>query len=244
MKSFKSIYLIILNIILVNSYTYPSSYYNYYIPQFQTYNVCPEQFYFYDYEPLIIAQQPVVDPNEISTDIVIPKNKTAKAAKRINSNLKGENATKFQSQLLPPPPALIIEGPFWIVFSQAYEKCCPLNSNRIKPVQLKSQSSFNRELFDSFSNQTHIINFQSQGMFGIIELFNQFQQFDANSFNPHSVQILSSSGFYLISKRDFNGAPTMTPIALSTLLNAWPIFVIILLANGYAAIFIWFLVIF
>jgi len=87
-----------------------------------------------------------------------------------------------------------VDGPFWQIFSQSYEKCCPLNRNRLKTTLLKNDAALHEQIFNSFSNQTHILFFQSQGMFAILELFNQYQQFDTNSFNPYAVQVLSSSG--------------------------------------------------
>ncbi len=48
-------------------------------------------------------------------------------------------------------------------------------------------------------------------------------------------------GFYLINRREINGASTTTPIAMSILINMWPLFVIIALANAYVGVFIWLL---
>ena len=184
----------------VASFNYPPSYYNptyeyYNSPNNlrQTYNICPEDFYYFDYEPLIyntenLGQQTsilnVLD-NFLSQD---KQNLTKRGAKRSSKKLK------FESQLNMPAVVNNIDGPFWQIFSQSYEKCCPLNRNRLKTVPVRDENALQQQIFNSFSNQTHILFFQSQGMFAIIELFNQFQQFDTNSFNPYAVQVLSSSG--------------------------------------------------
>jgi hypothetical protein len=168
-----------------------------------------------------------------------------KSSKSINKTASERNI-QFQSQVFSVPIDANIEtrpeGPFWDVMSQTYEKCCSLNRDRIKPILVKDDLELNNELFSSFSNQTHILHHRAQGMFAIFETHNAFQQFDGFSQNQYSVQIMSSTGFYLVTKREMNGSPTITPIALSILLNAWPLLLIILVANGYAAIIIWLLV--
>jgi hypothetical protein len=253
---------------------YPPSFFNYpyNIPPLQTYNICPELLYYFNYEPLMQSLQPEI-PEEMETStqatiqFTIPQeslttinknilelfkgykmsaNATTSKFQRINHALNGRiksNRTqkKFQHQI-DPRYYQAIAGPFWEVISGTYEKCCPLNKNRLRPILLDNDTSVITELFHSFANQTHILNHQSQGMFSIIELFNNYESYGFSYNNPFSVQILTSSGFYLISKREFNGAPTVTPIALTILLKAWPILAIIILANSYAAILIWFLV--
>lgn len=261
---------------------YPPSFFNYpyNIPPLQTYNICPELLYYFNYEPLMQSLQPQMSPEEMETtltstqstnnEITVPPqemlttinknilelfrgykmaaNGTTPRYQKINHLVNGRiksNRTqkKFQHQI-DPRYYQAISGPFWEVISGTYEKCCPLNKNRLRPILLENDTSVITELFHSFANQTHILNHQSQGMFSIIELFTNYETYGFSYNNPFSVQILTSSGFYLISKREFNGAPTVTPIALTILLKAWPILAIILLANSYAAILIWFLVIF
>jgi hypothetical protein len=177
-----------------------------------------------------------------TTKPVMPSGKSSKSINKTAS----ERNVKFQSQVFSVPIDANIEsrpeGPFWEVMSKTYEKCCSLNRDRIKPILVKDDLELNNELFSSFSNQTHILHHRSQGMFAIFETHHAFQQFDGFSQNQYSVQIMSSTGFYLITKREMNGSPTITPIALSILLNAWPLLLIILVANGYAAIIIWLLV--
>ena len=251
MSSYLFAFQILLNnfISIVAEFNYPPSYYN---PNYeyynspnnlrQTYNICPEDFYYFDYEPLLFNTENADKQSSILNTIenFFSNDKNNQTNKIRRSSKESSKSPKFQAQVSPVDNK--IDGPFWQIFSQSYEKCCPLNKNRLKTNHVKDDAALYEQIYNSFSNQTHIIFFQSQGMFAILELFNEFQQFDTNSFNPYAVQVLSSSGFYLITKRDFNGAPTMTPIALTILLNAWPLLLIILIANAYAGIFIWFLV--
>lgn len=264
------------------SYYYPSNYYNnypYYVPPMQTYNVCPEIFYFFNYEPFISGEEQTtrqmsvpqsqvlnnpflrnpqqLNPRQVnnSTQNEIKKNSSAPLILQSQIQYNQANRPLFYQGTRPNPSVVqpqakqIVpqvqqttkaEGPFYELISQTYEKCCPLNRNRLTPVKLKDDHELHQTLFESFMNQTHILHPQSQGIYSIMEFYHQ--QTDLGSFNPFYVQIMNSHAFYLISKRERNGAPAITPIALSILLNAWPMLVFIVLANGFAAVFIWFLV--
>ncbi len=217
---FSLIFLFVFKIYTTNivhaEFNYPPSYYN---PNYeyynspnnlrQTYNICPEDFYFYDYEPLIYNTE--MANVDISSSILNTLdnflNNDKNLTKKVKRSSRARNE-KFQAQQQQPqqqqqqqqqsntngPIENKVDGPFWQIFSQSYEKCCPLNRNRLKTTLLKNDAALHEQIFNSFSNQTHILFFQSQGMFAILELFNQYQQFDTNSFNPYAVQVLSSSG--------------------------------------------------
>lgn len=224
--------------------------YPYYVPPLQTYNVCPELFYFFDYEPFILSKGEESSSRHLfdyPPQLAKARSKSFDVNKTNDTEtfrIKKKNSTQLllQSQIQMQPTQTVsqADGPFFKIVADTYERCCPLNRNRLKPIKVKDDSGLYELLFESFSNQTHILHYQSQGIFSIMEFFNQ--QTDLGSFNPFYVQIMNSQAFYLISKREQNGAPTITPIALTILLNAWPMLVIILMANAYAAIFIWFLV--
>ena len=184
-------------------FNYPPSYYN---PNYeyynspnnlrQTYNICPEDFYYYDYEPLIYNTENIDRTSSILNTIDnFLYNDKNNLTKKVRRSSRTRSDKKFQAQQ-NSPIVNNIDGPFWQIFSQSYEKCCPLNKNRLKTNLVKNDAALHEQIFDSFSNQTHILFFQSQGMFAIIELFNQYQQFDTNSFNPYAVQVLSSSGMF------------------------------------------------
>ena len=244
---------------LVNYPQQAQSFYNAYNPlylapslQTSTYNICPEPFYFFDYDPLIMA---VEDSSSVATknafnggggnqyeyDLNSKKNKT------LSQHSKNKNATlalklprggkfdermmamnssdeiisstrrpgafgrrkslstgkprEFQSQILQNAQGNIIyinqlqmQGPVWQIIRQTYEKCCPLNRNRLRPTKLKDEIEVYQELLGSFSNQTNVLYLQSQGMFGLIELFNDAPHAETDAFSAHTVQILSSSG--------------------------------------------------
>jgi hypothetical protein len=80
----------------------------------------------------------------------------------------------------------------WEILKQTYDKCCPLNRNRLKPIQTRDEISLYQRLFNSYGKFNNTL--QGQGIYGIIENFDAFQSMDSNAMNPASVQILSSSG--------------------------------------------------
>ena len=250
------------------------------------YNVCPEPFYFYDYNPLIASindneskqklpyayeydlpksgqqqQQSTKSSLIVANSTILKVISPSKYLNYLNLSsvvnvykdefLKRNNQfrKKFQSQLMPDeqggsvsyPLQQQMQGPIWQIVKQTYDKCCPLNRERLKPAKLKDNIHLYQSLFEAFANQTSLVYLHGQGLYGVVELRDDNHQFDLYAFSAHTVKLISSSGFYLIAKRELNGAPTMMPIALSTLIGCWPLLAITLIANILAGIFFWFL---
>ena len=85
-----------------------------------------------------------------------------------------------------------LDGPIWEILKQTYDKCCPLNRNRMRPIQTRDEISLYQRLFNSYGKLNNTL--QGQGIYGIIENFDAFQSMDSNPINPSHVQLLSSSG--------------------------------------------------
>ena len=121
-----------------------------------TLNICPEKFFFYNYDPFIVSRGIFAD------DFAD------------NSSFAG------------------IDGPVWQIFKQSYDKCCPFNRLALRTVHLKDDFALFQRFFSSFGTQNGSVF--GQGAYATLEFMNQFQQFDANSLNPSTVPVLSSSG--------------------------------------------------
>ncbi|RNA05709.1 potassium channel [Brachionus plicatilis] len=207
-------------------------------------NACPELLYFFNYEPFIKSQAYTLTLQSFT--------------EKSKFNKKRRNVSKFKSQIkqnydhkhdLPSVQMKdlkneeyfaeesyedLADGPFYSILSQTYDVCCSLNTNPLTPVRVKDDTSMYELLFDTYNNESSILNYKTKGIFSIIELTEMV-------LNPNLVAIMTSPSFYLITKREHNGSPTFTPIAITILINAWPILVFFLLANAYAAVFVWFL---
>ena len=199
-----------------------SVYFPYYIEPVQeeqkNFNVCPELFYFFNYVPFIKAQ-----PYTLTLQTYPEKtNKKKRSISKFKSQIKQNYDRKYD---LPPAPVpdlqndeyLIEEahenqadGPFYSIVSETYETCCSLNINRLTPVRVKDDVSLYKFLFETYSNETHILHHRAKGIFSIFELSERVN-------NPNLVTIITSPSFYLVTKREHNGAPTFTPIAITIL---------------------------
>ncbi|CAF0992383.1 unnamed protein product [Brachionus calyciflorus] len=216
--------------------------------ELKNFNICPELFYFYNYQPFIKAQQSTLTLQTYTQkNFNFDKRRKKRNISKFKSQIKQNYDRKYDLPTMAPNNELqydeyftddlnnnLAEGPFYSILSQTYETCCSLNSNRLKPIRVKDDATMYKFLFETYSNETHILNYRTKGIFSIIELSEQVK-------NPNLVQLMTSSSFYLITKREHNGSPTFTPIAITILVNAWPILLFILLANAYAAVFVWLL---
>lgn len=224
-----------------NSYNPPTNSYpqwNYCIPPqvSPTYYVCPEPFYFFEYEPLISSanvaneEEAKARKNQFNfADFILsPYFTTQKPPNQVPLQPQNPSIEPPQQPFFPSKPPSIplhpqqppyaqpqtsnenepeyrpqtspnatitsspVHGPAWQIIRQAYERCCPLNRNRLKPVQTSDEFSLYQRLFDSFGKLNNTL--RGQGIYGIIENFNAFQNFEGDSQNPFSVPVLTSSG--------------------------------------------------
>jgi hypothetical protein len=226
-----------------NNYYPPSNSYptwNFCIPPqlSPTYYVCPEPFYFFQYEPLLMSNTDADDRkarlNKFSEYFYAqpyppshhPSNQPPSAYPNPPSPYPPPPPppgfqSPFPSFFPSSPPIMqhrpqegqnpqaqaqqsgdkanstiqqlrLLDGPVWEILKQTYDKCCPLNRNRLKPIQTRDEISLYQRLFNSYGKFNNTL--QGQGIYGIIENFDAFQSMDSNAMNPASVQILSSSG--------------------------------------------------
>ncbi len=147
----------------------------------------------------------------------------------------------------------ILTGPFWTILHQTYDLCCPLNTfakKPIRPVRSPDQNdladkilnSYTREIINSVafaSLNLYVTN--TTGMFGIIGSATTDTTTNDHYFNKldNFVNVISSDGFYLISKHEINGFPTTMPIVLELIVKAWPLLAVIFLINGYSSLIFW-----
>jgi hypothetical protein len=148
-----------------------------------THDICPDKFYFFEYEPLLYESEDIADS-------FTPSDST------ISETIKESSTTKPEKQSSSSQTKYSLRGPVWDIFKQTYDKCCPLNRKSLKTNQVDNEFELYQKLFNSFGVLNNSI--QGQGIYGLIEYNNPFQQNDMNKF---SIQILSSSGkFYIHTK--------------------------------------------
>lgn len=205
---------------------------------------CPELFYFFNYEPFIMSQSYTLTIQSFTEKNYLNKRKRnlSKFKSQIKQNYDHKydfpsvqiNSLKNDEYLADENYKDLVDGPFYSVVSQTYEICCSYNENHLTPIRIKDDGSLFELLFETYNNESHINNYKTKGIFSIIELKEVV-------LNPNIINVMTSSSFYLITKREQNGTPTITPIAIKILINSWPIIVFLILANAYAAIFVWLL---
>ncbi len=175
----------------------------------------------------------------------------------LGSAVKGSSLCPTSFFYFPHGPLLtedkfILTGPYWTILRQAYDLCCPLNvfaKKAINPIRSPSKedlaekilNSYTREIINSvaFANLNLYVT-NTTGMFGIIDSASSSST-SGHNFNKldNFVSVMSSEGFYLISKHEINGFPTTIPIVYELILKAWPLLVIIILINGYSSFIFW-----
>lgn len=234
-----------------NNYFPPSNSYptwNFCIPPqlSPTYYVCPEPFYFFQYEPLLMSntdaderkarlnkfsdyfyaqpyppnhpvfsqpsqpaqqpppspypQQPFPQPPPGFQGSPFPPYFPSRPPFQqpqppTDSQNPQSQAQQGGSSNTTTQPLRQLDGPVWEILKQTYDKCCPLNRNRLKPIQTRDEISLYQRLFNSYGKFNNTL--QGQGIYGIIENFDVFQSMDSNAINAASVQILSSSGIFM-----------------------------------------------
>lgn len=147
-----------------------------------THDICPDKFYFYEYEPLLYGSGDTKQSFINNADYFTASDSTT------SDTTEESPTTKPEKQPSSSKP-VSLQGPVWDIFKQTYDKCCPLNRNSLKVNQVDDEFELYQKLFNSFGVLNNSI--QGQGIYGLVEYFNPFQQNDMNKF---SVQILSSSG--------------------------------------------------
>jgi hypothetical protein len=198
-----------------NNYYPPTNSYptwNYCIPPqlSPTYYVCPEPFYFFQYEPLLTSNMNEAErkakANKFSSYFYAQSPQAPPPSQYPPFFLsKPTEYPEYQAQTAPnitaQPLGPLLDGPIWEILKQTYEKCCPLNRNRLKPIQTRDEISLYQRLFNSYGKLNNTL--QGQGIYGIIENFDAFQSLDSTAQNPSSVQILSSSGMFFVLVHSF-----------------------------------------
>lgn len=205
-------------------------------------NSCPELLYFFNYEPFIKSQPYTSTLQNPGVNFNKGKRNLSKFKSQIKQNYDHKydlpsiemNDVKNDEYNTEEDFEDMAYGPFYSIISQTYNVCCSLNAQHLTPIQIKDDKSMYQFLFETYKNETHFSNYRTKGIFAIIEL-------DEMVLNPNLIKIMTSSSFYLITKREYNGSPTSTPIAITILISSWPLLVFFLLANAYAAVFVWLL---
>lgn len=133
---------------------------------------------------------------------------------------------QFRLKKLPQQNAQQVSQPtglIWDIIGKSYETCC-------LDAKLKSHPTYDD--FIQF-NEVFKLNQTTHGIFTF--------SLSHNDDLFRKVELFKSNSFYLIAKREQSGTSIITPIALEILISSWPIFLIILIANCYAALFVWFI---